>query len=273
MIENTGTPEQRGQILRALYDAHKHQLYDAEFFAEINVDYPLINEFESSLGFALPRYQLEHAARRLACPLKKHPVCWQHGRVVYAMVRRILAGWDETHIPADPLFLDIGTAKGFSALMMQFAIRDSGMPISYFDVISLDVIDPAARVARNTVAEIDGLLTLEEILAPWREDASNITFIKSDSVNWLDLQGRRIHFAFIDGKHSYQAVSNELAHLARLQRSGDALVLDDMQIDGVRQALDEYRHAYTFQILEAKPVNETNGREHAARSYAVAIRR
>jgi hypothetical protein len=247
--------------------------YDAEFFAESQVDYPQIDEFERSVGFQIERYRLEQPARRLACPLKKHPACWQHGRIVYAMVRRVLAGWDESTIPADPLFLDIGTAKGFSALMMQLAIEDSGIPRSYFQVVSLDVIDPQERCNRNSVAEIDGPLTLEEMLAPWHEIAMNIDFRRADAVSWLAQQSRRVHFAFIDGKHSYEAVSGELSQLARLQRSGDALVCDDMQIEGVARALSEYRHAYTWQIIDALPVNETFDRQHAPRSYAVAVRR
>jgi cephalosporin hydroxylase len=248
--------------------------YDAEFFAESNVDYPQVSEFEQSVGFHIERHRLEQAARRLACPLKKHPACWQHGRVVYAMVRRILAGWDEINqIPADPLFLDIGTAKGFSALMMQTAIEDSGIPRPYFQVISLDVIDPLERCNRNSVAEINGPLTLEEMLAPWHKIAMNIDFQHAEAVRWLAWQKRRVHFAFIDGKHSYDAVSGELSQLARLQRSGDALVCDDMQIEGVARALSEYRHAYTWQIIDAVPVNETIDRQHAPRSYAVAVRR
>jgi predicted O-methyltransferase YrrM len=247
--------------------------YDDEFFAESNTDYPLIDAFEQSVGFKLPRFRLEHAARTLACPLKKHAACWQHGRVIYAMVRRILKGWEETQIPADPLFLDIGTAKGFSALMMQLAISDSGFPPSYFRVISLDVIDPQARVRRNTVAEINRLRTIDELLEPWHDIATWIDFRQAAATQWLAKQNLRIHFAFIDGRHSYQAVAQELAHIARVQRSGDAVIADDVQIDGVRQAVNEYRHAYTWQFLEAKPAIEQAGRVHAPRSYAVAIRR
>jgi len=257
--------------------ASREALYNAAFEAECRVQYPIIDEFEQSVGFHIERERLEQAARVLACPLKRNRACWQHGRIVYAMGRRVLARVLKRHVQHEQtVFLDIGTAKGFSALMMQYAIEDSGIMPSACQVISLDVIDPEERTVRNTVVELSGLLTLAETLRPWQHVTDKIRFIQSEAANWLlRLQLLHIHFAFIDGKHSFDAVNAELAHLARLQRSGDVLVIDDVQIEGVMRALSGYRHAYTWQTFDAKPSVETENLDlpHAPRFYAVAIRR
>src|SRR3989304_7206134 len=76
---------------------------------------PPVEAYEAA--FALERTRLEAAARVLACPIKAGPPNWQHGRVLYALTRRY-------RLTAEgPLYcLDIGTAKGFSALCLLWAV-------------------------------------------------------------------------------------------------------------------------------------------------------
>jgi len=257
------------------FDQELVDRYDSEFYDESNVEYPAVDAFDKEQGFHLERHKLEHAARVLACPVKQHRACWQHGRVIYAALRRHIAAWDALPGARTPMtFLDIGTAKGFSALMMQYAIDDSGHDVEWFRVISVDVIDPNARVPRNTIAERDGPRTLHEILNPWKDYAKRIRFLKSTGAAWLkEHDKQRINFAFIDGKHTYQAVHEELGLIAKNQRRNeDVVVLDDVQIDGVRKALEDFRHAYTWRIIDAIPA-KGQGRDHALRSYAIAVRR
>lgn len=119
--------------------------YQAAFERERVNAYPAIDELEARSGYALERSRLEIAAKHLACPVKRNPPNWQHGRVIYALLRRYLAA--RTGFVS---LLDIGTAKGFSALCMAFALADAGMDGA---ITSLDVVDPDARVPRNSIAE------------------------------------------------------------------------------------------------------------------------
>jgi predicted O-methyltransferase YrrM len=258
-----------------IFDQDLIDRYEREFEDERKVDYPAIDAFEKEQGFQFGKDRLQAAARILACPVKRHPACWQHGRVIYTTARWRIAAWARAPGLRKPMtFLDIGTAKGFSALMMQYAIDNSGSDLDWFQVVSVDVIDPNARVPRNSIAERDGPKTLHEMLVPWQDVARRITFLRSTGVAWLkDRDEQRVHFAFVDGKHTFAAVSEELGLLAKNQRGGeDVIVLDDVQIEGVRKALEGFRHAYQWRIIEAIPAAEQD-RNHAPRAYAVAMRR
>lgn len=215
--------------------------YAQAFDTERARGYPMIDRVEAELGACIERGKLERAARVLACPIKKHAPNWQHGRVLYAVARRRIETLILEGAPDSVLLLDIGTAKGFSALCLLWALVDAG-PRGGGRVVSCDVIDPAARVRRNTVAELEGYLSLAETLAPWPE-AHSIEFVKARACDWLTAHAAtvdcRIHVASIDGKHSYEDVSAELACVARCQRAGDVIFLDDYQIPAVAHAFDE----------------------------------
>lgn len=230
--------------------------YERAFEAERHNDYPVVDALEKRLGYAVERAKLEQAAKVLACPVKEHGANWQHGRVLYALVRRYLA---DRAIPKVHAF-DCGTAKGFSALMMLWACMDAP-ECQEWSVSSVDVLDPDERVRRNTVAEVSGYKTLHQILEPWPESRV-IQFHKTTGQKWLTARPERIHVAFIDGKHSYDAVSWEVALLAERQQRGDLAIFDDVQIAGVRQALKDVT-AYDFEYLDVKP----------GRIYAIGTRK
>lgn len=224
------------------------EAYIAAFTRERLQAYPQIYAIESACGYALPLTRLESAARVLACPVKKSPPNWQHGRVIYAVTRQYLAGINEI----SPVFLlDVGTAKGFSALCLYWAMCDAAIEGR---VVSVDVLDPRERVSRNTIAEVDGLKSLAEILEPWPE-AQQISFHKSTGQKWLQEHTERVHVAFIDGKHSYEAVSWEAALLAERQRSGDIAIFDDVQIEGVGKALKELS-SYDLEYVQVLPTRK-----------------
>lgn len=151
--------------------------YDVAFEAELGEVYPVVDALELRHGYGLVRDRLDAAARVLACPVKTNPPNWQHGRVIYAVTRAYLEG--ATH---DVTLVDVGTAKGFSALCLLWAMQDAGCRGR---VISVDVIDPMARVRRNTVAEVDGYRTLAETLAPWPESQA-IEFRQQTGVDLLE---------------------------------------------------------------------------------------
>lgn len=226
--------------------------YDRIFHVEQVREYPAIDAFEHRCGYRLDRVRLETAARVLACPFKAHPPSWQHGRVLYAIVRRVLK---DCH--AHVLALDVGTAKGFSALVLRWALDDAGVQ---GDVVSVDVIDPCERRFRKTVRDTEGPTTLFELLADWPE-ASRITFKQSTGAKWLRSYSGRIHVAFVDGKHSYPAVREESDLLRARQHPGDLIVFDDVQIFEVKRAVNEL-DGYHVEFVPSAP----------ERMYAIARR-
>lgn len=228
--------------------------YEAAFLAEQAQAYPVVEAYEARVGYAVDRARVEAAAAVLACPIKVHAPCWQHGRVLYATARARLAGHRG---PAT--LIDVGTAKGFSALCLQWAVQDSGWP---GEVTSVDVQDPQARVRRNTVAEVDGLCTLAEILRPWPEAAA-IRFRQGTGAALLEQWPGRIHLAFLDGKHDAVQVGREVAALALRQDAGDVVVWDDLQVPGVRAAVETAAQWYVIERLTVLP----------QRGYAIGVRR
>ena len=219
--------------------------YAVAFERERLQQYPMVDAFERRMGYALDRDKLEKAARVLACPLKASPPNWQHGRVIYAATREYLKGTERN---AHHALLDVGTAKGFSALCLYWALWDADR---LGNVHSTDIIDPESMEKRNTVAEVEEPQNLYGVLEPWPERAQ-IEFYRSTGQKFLMDHPYRFHVAFIDGKHSYEVVSWEVALLAQRQESGDLAMFDDAHIAGVAKALKEQR-AYELEYLEVLP--------------------
>jgi hypothetical protein len=210
------------------------QDYAEAFHAEALREYPSVDAFERTTGYRIPRGKLEAAAQVLACPVKASAPNWQHGRVLYAAMRAYLE-----HASGPVRCVDIGTAKGFSALVAQWALNDAGMDGV---VESVDVIDPFAKVYRNSVLDCAQENRLADYLRPWPE-AGAIRFYQSTGIDWLSRSLDRVHVAFVDGKHSADVVAKEGALLAERQQPGDLVMFDDCQIPAVRKAvfaLDAY---------------------------------
>jgi predicted O-methyltransferase YrrM len=208
--------------------------------------YPVVSAFEEACGHAVDRTKLESAARVLACPLKTNPPNWMHGRVLYAAARQY---FDAINPPEPVSILDIGTAKGFSALCLEWARIDSRI---LGRVTSVDVLDPNGTQPRNTIAELAAPVTLHQILEPWPE-ADAIDFRQSTGVENLRQHTGRLHFAFVDGKHSGQVVSTEAELLAKRQEPGDVVIFDDAQMQDVAEAIAKTKHLYELTYLTAKP--------------------
>jgi len=228
--------------------------FDRAFATERAQIYPAVSDLEARMGYGIARERLECAARTLACPVKVNPPNWQHGRVLYAALMKYLEGRSE---PVN--VFDCGTAKGFSALCMAFALADAK---ASGKVHSVDVIDPNSMVPRNSILDLERPRSVREFVLPWQE-SDRIEFHWSTGINWLKSHPERVHFAFVDGKHSEGIVREEAELLAARQQQGDVSIFDDMQIPGVHAAVVRIESDYSVELLIPK-------RE---RQYAVATRR
>lgn len=229
------------------------EIYEQRFASEREREYPDVDRYMQINNLTEPETgNFLMAARTLACPVKENPPCWQHGRLVHGFAVEACARAKASRLPHFTL-MDIGTAKGFSALMMQWALDFSGVVGG--KVISTDVIDPRDKVRRNTVAEAMAgrWLTLKETLQPWPE-AHPITFWGADgseAMRQLRDACAKIPFAFVDGKHSHEAVSRELGLIAGMQSRNDVILVDDLQVQGVRRAFVEIHQSYELQTVTA----------------------
>ena len=207
--------------------------FQQAFVDECAVEYPVVDEIEKKLGYRLDPVKLLPAAEILACPVKVNPPNWQHGRILYAVARDYLKRVEDEAVPVT--ILDIGTAKGFSALCLQWALEDSGVEGR---VHSVDVVGPLERRWRNTVLEVGQAqpMTLNEILKPWPE-VSKIKFYGMTSLRWLFGAPGRINLAFVDGKHRADVVAQEAKLLSSRQVLGDVIVFDDVHIQSILAAI------------------------------------
>lgn len=236
--------------------------YVEAFESERVHEYAAVDVYEARCGFAMPRGELEGLARTLACPVKKNPPNWQHGRVIYSRLCQHLTSPLLVGARVPMLVLDVGTAKGFSACVMACALRDVGrVDVA---VVSVDVVDPAAPVVRNSVAEVTGPLTVYEFTGQYIPPGVRVTFHGGGSGAWFDTtrgDGVRIPFAFVDGKHSTEMVLREAEEIGARQYAGDVVIFDDCQLDPVARAVAAIRQ-YRVEFLDIGP-----------RRYALGVRR
>jgi hypothetical protein len=234
--------------------------YERVFELECQNEYPLIDAFEERIGFKIEKSVLEFTARVLACPVKVNPPNWQHGRVVYALARERLARCAEDEVP---VFVDIGTAKGFSALMMALAFTDADQTCGR--IHSVDAIDPDDRVIRNSCVEAtDGPQPLSFYLDTVAAQ-NELRFIEFYGGGFARLAREplpRVAFAFVDGKHSFEAVREEARWLSQRQGVGDVIVFDDAQIDGVWAGIKTLSADYHQDLMSVR----------SGRRYVVARR-
>ena len=150
----------------------------------------------------------------------------EHGLLLYKLARRLESG-------RQPVTLDIGTARGFSAIVMARALVDANL--SGGSVYSIDVVDHNSQLvwhgAKNETQDpLAGIsISRSEVWSRWfADEAALVTPIHGQSHEVLDnWSSGAIHIAFIDGEHTYDAVKRDLILLDRLMTPAGVIVLDD----------------------------------------------
>lgn len=241
--------------------------YKRAFEIEKAHRYKVMDALEDRFGYAIDRKLLEISAQVLACPVKRNPPNWQHGRLVYALARHRLQQGGEF------VFLDIGTAKGFSAVCMALAVCEHHSKAEVAQperhIWSVDVIDPASNEPRNSIK--DGQIKrgiwdyCEDFVNPDR--VPYLHFVQDGDTAHIGFLSRtdRIGFAFVDGDHSYHGVSRDIGTIYPRQDKGDIILFDDMQIPEVAQAVKDAIGGcgvYDIEKISLIP----------SRSYAIAVR-
>lgn len=232
-----------------------------------NEIYPEIDHFENICNAAIDRDWLDDIALHTQVVIKNSPLCYAHGRVLYSA----LSLWLRTHssnTAADRItVLETGTARGFSALCMAKAMNDQQRAGT---ILTFDVLPHTIPMYWNCIDDGDGQKTRAELLQPWIKLVENyIVFHQGDTrISLPKVRSSRIHFAFLDGAHTYDDVMFEFMQVAPFQLAGDVIVYDDYnqtQFPGLVKAVDE--------ICAHQGYDRIDIRAHKGRGYVVATKR
>lgn len=232
------------------------------FHSATEQDATEISGAEDFLGFRLERTWLENVALFTQVSLKRNAPNWQHGRLLYTYLRHYLSILPDS---SQAIILETGTSAGFSAVCMAKAIVDSGRAGV---VVTVDTTAHDVPMIWNRLGDSSGLRSRREVLARWPEELSRIIFVRGWSRQVLKNLGfHRIHFAFLDGAHSYQDVIFEFHFVSQFQRVGDIVIVDDVTpgvFDGIVRAVDHISGLKNYDVMRVQSALD--------RGYAIATR-
>ena len=156
----------------------------------------------------------------------------EHGLLLYKLGR----SFSERKNPI--IALDVGTARGFSALVFARAILDAGATghVYTVDVFGHDELRDW-HIAKQQDDELDGApaMTRWDIWQRWfAEEGSVVSSVTGRSLDVLEAWPHgAIDLAFLDGSHAYVDVKGELALLDSLMAAQCAIVMDDYHLGAV----------------------------------------
>ena len=167
----------------------------------------------------------------------------EHGQLLYGIVRQSARHQSQMTV------LDVGTARGFTALVMSLAIEGSGVDGTVYsvDTVGHDELVEWHSAKHDPADPLAGrLFSRREIWNRWFPDAMRqVVVVHGKSAAILESWNRGpIDVAFLDGSHAYEDVSRELALL-------DELVSQDYGI----VVLDDYHMGEFVGRIRSKAVN------------------
>ena len=196
---------------------------------------------------------------------KDNEICYAHGRILYSCLREKINQSDNLK---NINIFETGTARGFSSLCMAKALHDSNISGK---IITLDQLPHTYPIYWNNLSDhLDGKLSRKEMLKDWNDLLEKyVIFLTGDSrVIGSSLNFSRVHFAFLDGCHTYEDVIFEFNIIKNSQFTGDVVVFDDYTnnlYDGVVKAVDEICKKY-FYLQNIIQINEK-------RSVLIAVKK
>lgn len=222
--------------------------------------YPAIDQYENEVGEAIDQAWFHELALHTQIVLKTSKLCYQHGRVLYTALCQYLKEHDEPNLT----IMETGTARGFSATVMAYALAKKNR---CGKIITFDILPHQKAMYWNCIDDHEKAKTRSELLSPWKDFVTpHVFFVEGDSrINLSKIVVERCHFAFLDGAHTYHDVFFEFEKVAQLQCKNDVIVFDDYNstdFPGLVRAVDTgcERWGYQKKVIQ--------GGEH--RSYVVA---
>ena len=228
--------------------------------------YPEIDNYEKNMGVAIDTEWLHELALHTQVVIKESPLCYAHGRVLYTSLSKYISERLTTSSTERITIWETGTARGFSALCMAKALNDQHCAGT---IVTFDVLPHNTTMYWNCIDDLEKPKTRSELLNPWQSLVEDfILFNQGDTrLELPKVKAERIHFAFLDGGHTYEDVMFEFNQIQSHQRPGDIIVFDDYtpnQFPGIVRAVDHICKNYNHQreVLKA----------HSGRGYVVAVK-
>ncbi len=215
--------------------------------------FPAIDAFESESGAAIDQVWLHQLALLTQVTIKASDLCYQHGRLLYAVLSRYV----RAHQGRPLTIVETGTARGFSGLCLAKALADQGAAGT---ILSFDVLPHDVAFLWNCVLDEQGPRTRAQLLGDYTALIErHLVFLRGDTKRELSrVSMPRVHMAVLDSVHTYDHVHAEFATIGPRQQTGDVLFFDDYTPDaypGVVKAADEIcaEHGYRTTVITANP--------------------
>jgi len=229
-----------------------------ELFNEVkNLNYKEVKLFEDKCLFKIDKYWLDELALITQVTIKKSNLCYAHGRVIYSCLSNYLSSINE-----NVNIVETGTSKGFSSLCMAKALRDFNKKGK---INTIDILPKNKKIYWNSISDAKGKLTRSGLLGKWKDLTEKYInyhegFSKKILKNYLDLS--RIHFAFLDGSHTYLDVGFEFTFISKRQITNDIIIVDDYndQYPGLIKAVNQLSQVFNYSI---ELVNSERNRTYA----------
>jgi len=120
-------------------------------------------------------------------------------------------------------------------------------PTKYYpnDGFATDIMSKTPEVVGNNFNELYNLINKE--LSPWKE---RYTWFRTESLNITEEQvpNESLDCVFVDGDHSYEAVSKDLDFWWQKVRSGGQLLGDDYWMTDVAKAVHEFADSHNLKL-------------------------
>lgn len=214
--------------------------------------YPEIDNFEKSAGFNINKERIDNLALHTQVVIKKSAINYQHGRLLYAALSKYIAVSENRNIT----ILETGTARGFSSLCMAMAMADANIEGK---IITYDVLPHNVKMYWNCIDDNDRAKSRAELLSDYNDLIERyIVYHQGDTQAELyKIQFTRVHFAFLDGAHTYKNVMSEYETIRDKQQKGDIVFFDDYtqtMFPGIVKAVDEIcnKYGYKKQVIRSE---------------------
>lgn len=100
---------------------------------------------------------------------------------------------------------------------------------------------PSSRLVSFDIADREYMLTVADLIKSKHPSSSfHVGDSKVILPQVLQLEDLRVDFALIDGDHTYEAVTADLTAVAPHMSLGGLIFIDDLDVEGIRRAVDEF---------------------------------
>lgn len=226
--------------------------YENLYNDTLKKEYEEVLTYEKNTNGSIDKDWLSLLAKYTQITIKINDLCYAHGRILYSALKSRIESLNNKN---QITILETGTARGFSSLCMAKCLSDMNQSGT---ILTLDQIPHKKNIYWNSVSDhLKGKISRSKLLEPWNDLIENhIIFLTGDSRVIIDsLNFMRVHFAFLDGCHTYQDVHYEFNSIKKCQKTGDIIVFDDYTLghyDGVIKAVNEICEQNSYSKLIIK---------------------